>query len=41
MVDRASGRRLLHGILTDHDIVVAVVAIKLYPADLSIAFRKT
>ena len=36
VVDRASGRRLLHGILTDRDIVVAVVAMKLDPASLTV-----
>ena len=36
VIDRASGRRLLHGILTDRDIVVAVVALKLDPTAITV-----
>src|SRR5689334_10292827 len=36
VVDRASGRHSLHVILTDRDIVVAVVAMKLDPASLTV-----
>jgi CBS domain-containing protein len=36
VIDRASGRRLIHGILTDRDIVVAVVALKLDPTALTV-----
>ena len=36
VIDRACGRRLVHGILTDRDIVVAVVALKLDPSAISV-----
>src|SRR5262249_9267308 len=36
VVDRAGGRRFLHGILTDRDIVVAVVALKLDPNAITV-----
>jgi CBS domain-containing protein len=36
VVDRVTGRSLLHGILTDRDIVVAVVALKLDPTAISV-----
>ena len=36
VIDRASGRRLVHGILTDRDIVVAVVALKLDPTAITV-----
>jgi CBS domain-containing protein len=36
VIDRGSGRRSLHGILTDRDIVVAVVALKLDPKAITV-----
>ena len=36
VIDRATGRQSLHGILTDRDIVVAVVAQKLDPTSISV-----
>ena len=36
VIDRACGRRQLHGILTDRDIVIAVVALKLDPTSVTV-----
>jgi CBS domain-containing protein len=36
VIDRACGRRQLHGILTDRDIVMAVVALKLDPTSVTV-----